>query len=78
MPDATACTTLCAALLDKLGEQIERTSHLIGLVPAAQMDWKPQPGDWTTAELIGHLVDCTSGFCGGSRIEPCALAREVP
>jgi uncharacterized damage-inducible protein DinB len=59
MPDATLCT----ALLGKIGEQIERTSHLIGLVPAAQMDWRPQPGDWTTRELIDHLLDCMSGFC---------------
>jgi uncharacterized damage-inducible protein DinB len=54
---------LCAALLDKIGEQIERTRHLIGLVPAERLDWSPQPGDWTTRELIGHLLDCTSGFC---------------
>jgi uncharacterized damage-inducible protein DinB len=59
MPDAP----LCAALLDKIGEQIERTSHLIGLVPAERWDWRPQPGDWTMRELIGHLLDCTSGFC---------------
>jgi uncharacterized damage-inducible protein DinB len=59
MPDAT----LCAALLDKIGEQIERTRHLISLVPAERWEWKPQPGDWTTGELIGHLLDCISGFC---------------
>jgi uncharacterized damage-inducible protein DinB len=84
MPDATSCATLCAALRDKIGEQIERTNHLIGLVPAERWDWKPQPGDWTVRELIGHLLDCTSGFCAvllGA--EPQRLAhfvklREVP
>jgi uncharacterized damage-inducible protein DinB len=59
MPDAV----LCAALLDKIGEQIERTSHLIGLVPEERLDWVPQRGGWTTRELIGHLLDCISGFC---------------
>lgn len=55
--------TLCWALRDKIGEQIERTRHLIGLVPVERLDWRPRPGDWTTNELIGHLLDCTSGFC---------------
>ena len=59
MPD----TALCAAVLDKIKEQIERTTHMIGLVPAERRDWKPQAGDWTTEELVGHLVDCISGFC---------------
>ena len=54
---------LGAALLDKINEQIERTSHLIGLVPAEQMDWSPHPGDWTMRDLIAHLLDCMSGFC---------------
>jgi hypothetical protein len=76
MPDATPCVTLTAALLEKIGEQIERTSHLIGLVPAERMDWKPQPGDWTTRELVDHLLDCTSGFCAVlAAAEPVGLAH---
>lgn len=84
MPDATPCVTLTAALLDKIGEQIERTSHLIGLVPAERLDWTPQPGDWTSGELIGHLLDCTSGFCAvlvaaePQRLAHFAKLREVP
>ena len=27
------------------------------------MDWSPSAGDWTARELIGHLLDCISGFC---------------
>ena len=54
---------LCTAVLDKIDEQVERTSHLIGLVPGGRWDWRPRPGDWTTGELIGHLLDCISGFC---------------
>ena len=80
MPDAA----LCSALRDKIGEQIERTSHLISLVSAEHLDWRPQPGAWTTSELIGHLLDCTSGFCAVlAAAEPARLAhfgklREVP
>ena len=59
MPDAP----LCDALLEKILEQIERTSHLIGLIPEAQWGWTPSPGAWTVGELIGHLLDCISGFC---------------
>ena len=58
MPDAP----LCAALLEKIREQIERTSHLVGLVPEAQQDWMPSSGAWTTRELISHVLDCISGF----------------
>ncbi len=59
MPDAP----LCDALLEKIREQIERTTHLIGLVPGARLSWRPALGAWTTQELIGHLLDSISGFC---------------
>ncbi len=72
MPDAT----LCAALRDKIGEQIERTIHLISLVPTGRLDWAPQAGDWTTADLLGHLLDCISGFCAVlAAAEPVRLAH---
>ena len=84
MPDATPCVTLCAALLDKIGEQIERTRHLISLVPAGRLDWRPSPGDWTTADLLDHLLDCTSGFCAvllaaePERLAHFAKLRDLP
>jgi hypothetical protein len=80
MPD----DSLCAALLDKIGEQIERTRHLIRLIPPGGLDWRPRPGDWTTADLIGHLLDCTSGFCAvlaaaePERLTHFAKLREMP
>jgi hypothetical protein len=46
---------LCAALLAKIDEQIERTAHLIDLVPAERQE--------SVAGLLGHLLDCCSGFC---------------
>jgi uncharacterized damage-inducible protein DinB len=80
MPDAA----LCAALLEKIGEQIERTRHLIHLVPEERLDWRPRPADWTTRELIGHLLDCISGFCAvlaaaePRRLGHFAKLREIP
>jgi uncharacterized damage-inducible protein DinB len=80
MPDET----LCAALLDKICEQIERTQHLMGLVPERCWEWTPQPGAWTTSELLGHLLDCMAGFCAVLAVaEPQRLAhfaklRETP
>ena len=80
MPDAAVCD----AMLEKIREQIERTAHLIALVPAGQQSWAPSPGAWTTGEIIHHLLDCISGFCAVlAAAEPVRLAhiaklREVP
>ena len=80
MPDAP----LCYALLEKIREQIERTSRLIDLVPDARQDWMPSPGAWTTRQLIGHLLDCISGFCAvlaaaePERLAHFAKLREMP
>jgi hypothetical protein len=55
---------LCASLLTKIREQIERTEHLLGLVPPDGLDWTPAlPDSWSTAKVIGHLLDCLAGFC---------------
>ena len=55
---------LSAALLAKIGEQIERTEHLIGLLPEDRIDWAPAiPGAWTAGVLLGHLLECLAGFC---------------
>ncbi len=51
-------------LVSKIAEQIERTSHLTGLVPEGQLHWTPPvPGAWSAGELLGHLLDCLAGFC---------------
>jgi hypothetical protein len=55
---------LCLSLLGKIHEQIDLTDHLIGLLPEDRLDWKPEmPGSWTTAVLLGHLLECLAGFC---------------
>jgi hypothetical protein len=53
---------LTGAVFAKIEEQIERTIHLIGLIP--DIHWTPPiPGDWSFAELLGHLLDCMAGIC---------------
>jgi uncharacterized damage-inducible protein DinB len=80
MPD----TQLCAALLEKIREQIERISHLMGLVPKGHLDWAPGPGAWTVGQLLDHLLECMAGFCAVlAAAEPQRLAhflalRELP
>lgn len=75
---------LCECLLGKIREQIERTSHLIGLVPPEHWEWTPGPAAWTAKELRGHLLDCMAGFCAVlAAAEPQRLAhfarlREAP
>jgi hypothetical protein len=55
---------LASALLAKIGEQIERTEHLIRLLPADRIDWAPAIlGAWTAGGLLGHLLECLAGFC---------------
>jgi DinB family protein len=55
---------LATALLAKIGEQIERTGHLIGRLPPDHTDWAPGiPGAWTAGVLVGHLLECLAGFC---------------
>jgi hypothetical protein len=50
--------------ISKIGEQIERTDHLIGLLPDSQLDWRPAiPGAFSTGVLLGHLLECLAGFC---------------
>jgi len=59
---AEATEPLAAAVFTKIREQIERTIHLIALVP--DLDWTPSiPGAWTFGELLGHLLDCLAGVC---------------
>jgi hypothetical protein len=56
------------SLAAKTGEAIERTDHLVGLVPEGSGLWSPAiPAGRTAAtdlgHLLGHLLDCLAGFC---------------
>jgi hypothetical protein len=68
---------LCASLLLKIQEQIDRTVHLINLLPADRLNWKPPiPGAWSVEILLGHLLDCLAGFCAVlAAVEPERLAH---
>ena len=55
---------VCAGLWSKIDEEIERTDHLIAMLPAAGLDFVPPiPGSWPTGVLLGHLLECLAGVC---------------
>jgi hypothetical protein len=59
---------IVAALQEKVLETIERTEHLVSLVPANRLGWHPElpagvPQGNDLGHLLGHLLDCLSGFC---------------
>jgi hypothetical protein len=57
-------TLLCDAVLNKIHEQIERTTHLLSKLPPERIQWTPSTNDgWSTAKLLGHLLECLAGFC---------------
>jgi len=72
-----ASDELCRSIFSKVEEQIERTVHLIALVPAGDLDWQPPiPGAWSVGRLLGHLLDAIAGFCAVlAAIEPTRLAH---
>jgi uncharacterized damage-inducible protein DinB len=52
----------------KVFETIERTEHLVSLVPAERLAWQPEfppqvPPASDVGHLLGHLLDCLAGFC---------------
>jgi hypothetical protein len=76
---------LAGAMAAKIEEQVERTVHLIGLVPADRLQWTPPiPGAWTFGELLGHLLDCMAGVCAvlyaahPAELGHFAVLRELP
>ena len=53
-------------ILAKLREQVERTEHLLGLIPPDGIDWRPDLSGSSAlrlSEVLGHLLDCLAGFC---------------
>ncbi len=59
---------LVLSVKDKVLESIERTDHLVSLVPVERLDWRPEvpPGQPSVSDLghiLGHLLDCLAGFC---------------
>jgi DinB superfamily len=59
---------LVHSLAEKVMETVERTEHLVSLVPAGSLEWRPElPSGMPVVEdfghLLGHLLDCLAGFC---------------
>lgn len=56
-------------LLAKVREQVERTQHLLPLIPRDTLDWQPLGSGAGTPEvrsvgsLLGHILDCLAGIC---------------
>jgi hypothetical protein len=53
---------------EKVLESVERTDHLVSLVPAERLNWRPEvplsaspPSN--LGHILGHLLDCMAGFC---------------
>jgi uncharacterized damage-inducible protein DinB len=55
------------AVQAKVFETIERTRHLVLLVPRDRLTWRPDlPAGTPSMDLghvLGHLLDCLAGFC---------------
>ena len=75
----------CASLRRKIDEQMERTDHLIALLPEDRLDWVPPiPGAWSAGVLLGHLLECLAGFCAvlyavdPDRLGHFQLLRDLP
>lgn len=68
---------LCSALLDKIHEEIERSTHLLDLLPAVPLEWTPPiPGARPVGWLLGHMLECLAGFCAVLyAVRPEALAH---
>jgi hypothetical protein len=69
-------TTLATLVFSKLEEQIERTEHLITLIPPPKLEWRPRPGAFRVCDLVGHLLECLAGFCATLyALDPKALSH---
>jgi hypothetical protein len=64
-PLELARSTLSPLLLAKVREQVERTQHLLGLVPRDKRSWRPDLPDpvLTLGGLLGHILECHAGLC---------------
>ncbi len=54
---------LCTAIAGKVREQMELAESLIAKLSAEQLAWTPPGEAWSTARLLGHLLDCLAGMC---------------
>jgi hypothetical protein len=60
----TEPNTLTLLFLSKLEEQVDRAEHLLALIPVDKLEWQPLPNLLRLCDVLGHLLECLSGFCG--------------
>jgi len=60
-----AGNSLTQLLFRKIYEQLERTQHLVCLVPIGTLPWRPpfSGASFPLGMLLGHLLDCMAGLC---------------
>jgi hypothetical protein len=64
-----ASKTIAIVLEKKVLGTVGRMEHLVSLVPAERLNWRPDPGNEDVREvidlghLLGHLLDCMAGCC---------------
>jgi hypothetical protein len=72
--------SITESVAEKVFEAIERTQHLVSLVPAERLRWRPDlpthlPPANDLGHTLGHLLDCLAGFCAAfHRAFPAELA----
>lgn len=75
---------LLSEILKKIEQQIERADHLVALVPAEKLEWRPVESAHRVCDLLGHLLESLAGFCAALfALEPNRLAsfsalRQLP
>lgn len=71
-------------ILAKLREQVELVEHLLTLAPPDKIAWQPMPDAFCLGDLLGHLLECSAGFCAtlyalhSDRLAHFARLRERP
>ena len=65
--------TIVESIAGKIFEAIERTEHLVRLVPTDRLAWRPElpshlPPANDLGHTLGHLLDCLAGFCAAFHV----------
>jgi hypothetical protein len=77
---------LTTAVRDKIREQADRADHLLRLVPADGLQWRPSAAvpAFSLGMLLGHLMDCLAGVCAAlyaarpGQLEHFQALRDLP
>lgn len=76
---------LCGALFAKIREQVELLEALVEKLPEDRAGWTAPGGStWSTAQLLGHLLDCLAGMCAAlaaahpDQLQHFRALRELP